>query len=785
MYGSAHKSAVPLFRRAGDGLVLGAADHLRFPFNEKPGLPSQASLGTKKASSAVRRFAPLKEALREPPLKMAAKDAKGRGVGLDFVALDFDPEPGVSALEALSEQQQAAFNSESAALARKLEQDDRNYGTWKALLDLQDSLVANSTGKSNATRLAVAEKKLAICEKAFKSLPAHADLWLDYLRIGTIVWDTATLLTKWDQALATVRMAVKLWLEYISFRQTNATTFTVSDCLDVYGRFLQLPRPANEPQARELVSAKIYVFTRACLMLKESGYIERALAAIQAMLELAFRWPSGFSRVRWSEAMSSFEEYFEGPLPKFGEEGSQGWAAFAADRGAENLDPDAASRKEEDVDEGDETDSGVWWENERAAEEKSWMPQHTVETTQDPNAVVVMDDVRPLLFAVETREQQMELVVNCLRFFGLPLAVGTLASHELQYDDAFLTNAMGDRGLEPRGAGGRLCDPRVISSFPQTVDYLFSRDSVFGVLGEHVFQGRFLRLRGAVAFVRNILLQVLETTDGFLADTVAAVLLGLEFCASPKRGNKLAKQLLKRQRNNLALWYAFSSAERAFGSADDARHILLSSIQLGRSTPNVSEDDLSCFYYSLLELEMAADRPKTATTVLIYLALKKAIDGPHVLDAEPSPPQVLKARKLLAQEASEVLLKLEKTHYLVSPGTLAHAVRVIAMRAWLEYFAEGYEQARLAFDGAIEALTASSRISTSMGELVYQEYLRLVSFHAEQSFASRTSDLARVVESAVKLFPRNTAFLELYFSTGAGPAGTTRSRLSLEIELQR
>jgi hypothetical protein len=530
MYAAPYRTSVARYQIADQDHVLGAPDYLRFALVEKRTRLETAMDLKKTGADAKRRLGLFRDALREQAVKLP-KSAANEMAALagEFVSLEGPAD--AAELESLSEVQQAEFKKESEVLGRKLDQNPRDYGTWKALLSLQDRLMASDVSRTAALRTAIAEKKISMCEKALESIPDCDSLWLDYLQIGALVWDTPALLTKWDRALKAVPDSGIIWMGYLAFRQTNAATFTCSECLDVFGTFLQKRLPKDSAQARKLERAKVYGFFRACHMLRESGYIERAVAAIQSLLEITFRWPPQLSRNRWEEAMVAFEDYYDSSAQKFGLEGSQGWAAFfSRDKEADEDDvaPPDAEREDSETEQ-------QWWDEERDSDEKNWMPQRAESALQDPNAVVVLEDIRSLLFPVDSTELQTEIVSECLRFFGIPVCFEMSSSGDMCYDDAFLTNAMGDRCLEADDSGGRPFDPRIVASYPQTVDYLFTRDRLFGVLREDFFLCRMLRSSGAVDFVRQLLLQALAATKGYLATQISAVLLAMEFCASQKR----------------------------------------------------------------------------------------------------------------------------------------------------------------------------------------------------------------------------------------------------------
>ncbi|KAI9022559.1 NRDE-2, necessary for RNA interference-domain-containing protein [Hyaloraphidium curvatum] len=766
-----NRSSVPRFFRAGGPFVLGAPEFLSFAFD------GGASAGPVRAAKDVnrqatrRRFVALREALRGPSSRLRKVPDTSDGHA-EFVPLDLGPDVDVS-MEELNEQQQAAFRKESESLGKRLIEDSKDYRTWKALLDLQDRLAGTST-RGSSYRLVIAEKKLAICERAFVSLPDHDGLWLEYLKIGTAVWDTQTVLTNWDRALAAAPNSYLLVLEYLAFRQTNAATFNCSECVEAFGEFLQRQLPKESAAARKLTRAKIYAFARVCYLLRESGYVERAIAAIQAMLEVTFRRPPSLGSSGWQGVMDAFEDFFESSSPRFGDHSSAGWASFAATTGST---PDDADDDLPSASEGPSDDEDDWWEAEQRADSGRWVPKRAATNVRDPNAIVVMEDVRPLLFPVHGPALQAELLTACLRFLGLPVTVGWDSTSDLEHDDPFLCNSIADE-LISADLDSIAPNLAFVASYPQTEDYAAYRDPPFAWTAEAIRNSRMLQRPGTLAFASNLLQQVLAVSDA-LRISLCAILLAFEFALSPKRGSKLAKQMLKVHRDDISLWAAYAGAEKAFGRPDDARNVLIAAIQLGQSMGTAADRDLARLVFSLADLELTARRKEAALSAIVHLALGKHLSGPEALESVPSPPQVLKARKIFAQRHADVMGRGS-----LEGSDASHAARLVAIRGWLEYLAEGLDDACAVFSGALQALRSSGRSTSFLSELLFQEYLRLLLFHERAASSGRLGESQKVLQEALALFPKNTAFLGLYFE-GSSAVLASRSRWSFDIELKR
>ena len=73
---------------------------------------------------------------------------------------------------------------------------------------------------------------------------------------------------------------------------------------------------------------KTGLFSQYCNFLHFSGYTERAVSTYQALIEFNLHCPSSLNLTTSRERAGQFEEFWESSVPRFGEEGAQGWAKW-------------------------------------------------------------------------------------------------------------------------------------------------------------------------------------------------------------------------------------------------------------------------------------------------------------------------------------------------------------------------------------------------------------------------------------------------------------------------
>lgn len=85
-------------------------------------------------------------------------------------------------------------------------------------------------------RTSTSEIKLSILDRAL-AVPGNEKsevLLLAYLKAAAEVWDPKRVLLRWTETLRSHPNLTGLWLEFISFRQTNFISFGVREVVEVF-----------------------------------------------------------------------------------------------------------------------------------------------------------------------------------------------------------------------------------------------------------------------------------------------------------------------------------------------------------------------------------------------------------------------------------------------------------------------------------------------------------------------------------------------------------------------
>lgn len=215
--------------------------------------------------------------------KLAREEAEGVPFTLDE---DVDAEEdelfdiGISGGRTFAEY----LKSKNLEFDRRLREVPTDVEGWIEFVEFQDEIArstlaggeGNKRTLSQMERKSTSEIKLAILERAL-GIPANKEsepLLLGYLRAAGEVEEPAKVLLRWKEMLRNHPALTGLWVEYISFRQTEWVNFEIRVVVEVYIEGLQVLQDARRRGGVDVGALEenaIYLFLRCCLMLRQAG----------------------------------------------------------------------------------------------------------------------------------------------------------------------------------------------------------------------------------------------------------------------------------------------------------------------------------------------------------------------------------------------------------------------------------------------------------------------------------------------------------------------------------
>ncbi|KAM0754939.1 DUF1740-domain-containing protein [Meredithblackwellia eburnea MCA 4105] len=702
---------------------------------------------------------------------------------------------------------------------RQLRQEPENVNLWIEFVDFQDEVILSSSindGGSNnrkmnkEERASTSEIKLSILNRALGAAPSNSSsekLLLLFLRTAGQLWDSPTLLAKWRETLAEHPHLTGLWVEYVGWRQTTWAGFGVREVLEVYVECLGVLGNKAENAERgsadreNLEGNSIYLFLRCCLMLRQAGFAERALAAFQTIVELNFFRPSDFIKPLpreeeedWVERVfASFESFWDSGAPRIGEGGAKGWCNTS-----EDSPPPPTSEPTPSSVISTSNPFERWLLAEQHATATKSRPARAddpgIDDDVDPFRAILFDDVRDFVFLVHSHDSLIQLAYAFLTFLGLPFIPPDYPTSTPFSTDTFIHTELAERPslrdrywplLEicrtpfdivqgeamEREKKSDLTVPwdAPFNTAPATVDSLFkARPGWFETMGKQSLTHL------DVGLCRNVFdLLHPHVKDGFFTVNYFA----FESAQSPKSAVKLAKTILRTSRQNLALWDAYARIERSRNKIEDARSVYVTALSMSRTFEERDQIDAPLLWKSWAEMEWEEGRPILALRVLSAAATLDSdlsAVGKSGNDERPAAGQILKARQYYNSQLEAAFQPSVTQAILRNRNHLAYSFAIF------EYVSQGLNAAVQVLEQHLFRLDCAGTRGSAEFEEAYMLYARLLYRHAGAGGAFRPGQLRDTLERAIKEFPNNSNFLNLFYFNELRMKIQNRVRKTLE-----
>ncbi|KAJ4421439.1 hypothetical protein N0V85_000200 [Neurospora sp. IMI 360204] len=824
-YGGNERSRIPSYRRFGAGKIIGSPGYLSVYFEGSKEVFTIRGPGEGRGSGSVFRDKTLMTWARAKGAKAKhIKSGEGDGNGGsaaedgDFISLEpprkrqradksprpdgGDKTPDYRSIygKAKSEDEESdgdetssdsedenkvgshlsdmsAAKKRSLELHRQIKNRPGDTKAWLELIGLQDTLFREQQIEDQSLIgdqvKAVAELKLSLYEEALPhatNISLKETLLNGMMREGEKVWDPKQLAKHWEETTKTDPDSFLLWVSRLNFELSQVATFTYDELKSVMVTKLQslsqaLASASSDDNAvATFCSQLIYVFVRLTCYLRDSGYVELAVAAWQATLELNFCRPSSASD--FQSVMEDFSDFWESEVPRIGEDNAKGWRHFVEDMGAMADPPEAMTRKPSGMPQTRDPFK-AWASVERRETADARMPARTLDegTDDDPFRIIMFSDIKDLVlwFPPQVLSQaQAQLVDALLTFCRLPIA-GLSSDHRAGY------SALKDPFIAPRGKAFESALNQLGRHEASTSVEIERKPPLFGQQGGNMALSQELLFSGQDWF--QYLEQwsdlsneadgevepswVLETLRYLVTscgiEQLAEYYLAMAWLNEPSGAKKLAKGLLKRYSSNTRLYNAYAMIEFANGNVDMAEKVLLSA-----TSQNSADSQLLWNTWIWMHL-------KAGKKQLALLRLLSSVDS--TIDVKTSSPV---SSALLLKARSHFSTKRD---YSLSSHQLEPALQYAEGFALLEYLstAENSSSTKSPSQGNISSVLAniqcfatelSSLGHQTLHERLLQTAARLLYHHATHG-PYKPSTLRNHLHEFIRLFPHNTLFLSL------------------------
>ncbi|KAK4180065.1 NRDE-2, necessary for RNA interference-domain-containing protein [Triangularia setosa] len=811
-YGGNDRSKIPAYYRSGNGKILGSRGHLilhrdgpRDLFSlsfSREGLGSafrdkvllsriqrtksrRIRASTKPPPPPTEEFIPLAPSKKRKRGQDSPGPDSGEDQQPDYRSIYGKAKPPASDSEsdgsendgegsAEGTKELSSAKTESIRLTRHLRSSPADVSAWLELMSLQESLFAEDIGHprprtDNETK-ALAELKLSLYQEALGHLPSSSlsaqrdTLILGMMTTGLKIWDDKTAAKKWESLPqkydATPDSSFELWRARLNWEMSRVGSCTVEKIRDMLTAKLKaLSKELSGPEegsSMETCRQIVYVFVRLTRLLQDAGYVERAVASWQVLLEMTFSRPSTAS------SPGSFEEFWESEVARFGEAGAKGWADFEAG-GGDDMPPDPK------FDPGDTLDRQhckdpyqLWVATERKRAEKSRMPARTLDEgiDEDPFRVVMWGDIKDFVvwFPAELLDVAKQLVLGGFAVFvGVPSTCGEEVAKKRRHDPFLAATGQAFRPWEinkreemesvdvdlskPPPEFGQQGGDMAVSP-----ELLFTKEGWFKCLDSwdktHLPGGP-LDLQWVLGTLKRLVMD-------YQREELAEVYLAMEWLnGDPKSTKKVAKGLLKQYSTSMGLYNAYALIEWANNNPGLAFKVLDSATNLPGS---------QLLWNTRVWLHLQSSQNDLALT-----ALCRSVDPDANPSLPPSPALLLKAKSHFSTVRD----------FSLSSGQLETVISHAESLLLLEYLSSTSPNPEPTSPNQGNITAALSTIPSLTSEFqsrslqhshhlarLLQTASRLLYFHATAG-PHRPTFLLTHLTTYLKLFPSNTIFLSL------------------------
>ncbi|KAK0711637.1 NRDE-2, necessary for RNA interference-domain-containing protein [Lasiosphaeris hirsuta] len=693
---------------------------------------------------------------------------------------DYDSESSTSSTPPAPET--TTTKTTSIALSSRVRGHPTDIPAWLDLISLQDTLFRENHHNASPRHhhhltpeeaQALAALKLSLYEEALPHATARADrerLRAGIMREGARVWDPLTLARRWDEAMAADGgESFVLWRARLDYEMGRGATFTfegvrgfMTEKLRGLGARLREVCEKEGAEVAEVCGQTVYVFLRLTRFLRDAGYVELAVAAWQAVLEMGFERPEGQGD-DGEAALEGFADFWESEVPRIGEDGAKGWRHFDEAAGAMEDAPEAKENPIVDVPRTGDAFK-AWLAVEQGVTSRSRMPARTMDegTEDDPFRVVMVSDIKDFLVWFPTSVLpwvRPQLVDAFLLFCGLPTAGLTGGLVDSAQHDPFVAprSETFEFDVEDESPETSLEQGKKTPEFKQqggnmalSGDLLFSGTTWFRYLDKwsNVYSPSADQVD--VSWVLGTLKHLVRTSR---VEELAEYYLAMEWLNEPKGARKVAKGLLKQYSTSLRLYNAYALIEWANQNGGVSEKVLSSATSQSLSSA-YTDSQLLWNTWTWIHLESGQKHMALAR-------LCSSVDGKFE-DLVVSPALLLKARSHFSSTRD----------YALSSQQLELAIHYAESQALFEYLAaEGGTEPASATQGNITAALESIRaftnelISANRAQSIHHERLlqtaaRLLYHHATHG-SYRPVYLRTELHTLTTHVPRNTLFLTL------------------------
>ncbi|KAL1304561.1 hypothetical protein AAFC00_003537 [Neodothiora populina] len=672
------------------------------------------------------------------------------------------PPPDTDLEYASSENEDAGFDLETrvrhqnAELSREARLNPSNLQAWLDLAAHQIHLVRSTTSVtlddlSDGERRTLADLRLHIYEKASKSIPLHdkkarESIFQSMFEEAFLLWDLPKYLQRLEDAIKELPGSYVLWTLALNAVQTEPAQFSFEHGKRFFVESLRKIAPiqaaGRETTSNEVEDMRLYILLRYATYLRECGYEEMSIALWQAIIEFHLFSPRALSLEDTKPALESFEEFWESEVPRFGEDGAQGWCNYSTEFPI--IDGPTRPACEQRLQRKQPFRSFAQAERGMVDNQRFPAKSSDEDSLKDPFRIVLYSDIQECLVSTSAPTSSLGLIDAFLCYLGLPARKSLTKTKDHSWRvrtwraDPFLC-----RGLIDDSTAANVTKKATevsVTSFETTTQTLFPSIT-------HAEQ--MSKPNAIHHFIRTSLASMVQQMPD--DDDLAEYYLAFVYRYYSKDAAKTARGILKQRSSSLRLYNACALIESNLGRVEKASKIWTGAVKMVPVLTADAQQEAVLLWHSWAWHEMERGTKDAALARLVFYDASAGQDVSHAVTS----PAMLRATKMY-REGFEHAVSQRNAH-LASLNA-----ECLASMAYLKD-RDALEVAMALLDEHIEAVNSTRDMSfTNLTlELLHQVKARMIAYHIKRA-PYKPSFVRSQLEESMTLFPKNSIFLWLY-----------------------
>jgi hypothetical protein len=333
------------------------------------------------------------------------------------------------------------------------------------------------------------------------------------------------------------------------------------------------------------------------------------------------------------------------------------------------------------------------------------------EELEDPERVVLFDDLRDYLFQFTCEDLKRELAFRFIEFLGVACLPPRASSNDSYRQQKILN-------MEEIG---------------DIFEIIISKKANWT-------SERTVTEPTLVEFIRSLFAQL---SKFYPSDTTYNIAyMSFEQTYNINSARQLARTLLKSNQHDLLLWNQYAQLEKKAGKKDEARRVYSTALSMHYQLPPKFQADAPFLFRSYAEMEL--EEGNTTSAIHILASVVEGAFNPPTPKTEVPPTRIIKARKTYQQQLPTKAASSKNLHFVIC-------------YALFEYLTVGLKAACQVFDGELK--------NYRQGDMLYEElcvaYAGIVYMHSSKN-PTPPGVLRNLLMSSMNIYPTNTYFLSLF-----------------------